>query len=356
MFLTELIQAFIGIVYKMAPWLLLGFLFAGIFAVFFTPDKVKKHLGGKGILPVLKSVILGVPLPLCSCGIVPVAAALRSSGASRGATAAFFISTPQTGVDSMIVTFSLLGWVIGLIRPLLACVTGLVGGVLIGRFVPEDDNDAHIAEELANDGSCCCCSHDSCDTHRGFLGGLKYLAWYGFVKTPKTVSSSLLLGLVIATIIQLFVPEDFGTSYIKGNTFLEFAAMIAVALPLYICSTGAIPIAATLILKGISPGAALVFMIAGPATNSAMITSMIKLLGAKATAIYLAVLTVFAILAGICINAIGYTWQTAATATHDACCVTGFQRICGVALLLLLAWGMYAKLSQKKTSSSPLIP
>lgn len=344
--MSSCIQAFIGIVCRMAPYLLLGFLFAGLFALFFTPEQVKRHLGGAGVLPVLKAVLLGVPLPLCSCGVVPVAAALRSSGAGRGATAAFFISTPQTGIDSMIVTFSLLGWLIGLLRPVLAFITGLTGGVLIGRFVPEDDGRTAPSEMAEEEGGCCCCS-GGVERQPGIWGGVKYLLWYGFVKTPKTVSSSLLLGLVIATLIQLFVPDDFGASYIKGHAALEFVAMIAVALPLYVCSTGAIPIAATLVLKGISPGAALVFLIAGPATNSAMITSMIRLLGGRATAIYLTVLTIFAVLAGLFVNAIGYSFTgSPVDAAVGMGGLTVCQRVCGTLLLLLLGWGMYRKIAR----------
>ena len=116
------------------------------------------------------------------------------------------------------------------------------------------------------------------------------MLWYGFVRTPREVASSLLLGLVIATLIQMFVPDDFGASVIRGKAWVEMVAVIAFSLPLYVCSTGAIPIAATLVLKGISPGAALVFLIAGPATNSAMVASMVRILGGRATLVYLAVL------------------------------------------------------------------
>ena len=137
--LTIFINEFLSLTARMAPWLLLGFLFAGLFALFFTPDKVRRHLGGKGLLPVLKAVLLGVPLPLCSCGVVPVAAAMRSSGASRGATAAFLISTPQTGIDSMVATFSLLGWLAGVLyrkgvlrrSRLSLCIFGVIASTVL---------------------------------------------------------------------------------------------------------------------------------------------------------------------------------------------------------------------------------
>lgn len=383
--LTKFINEFLSLTARMAPWLLLGFLFAGLFALFFTPEKVRRHLGGKGLLPVLKAVLLGVPLPLCSCGVVPLAAAMRSSGASRGATAAFFISTPQTGIDSMVATFSLLGWLAGVLRPVLAIVTGLVGGVLIGRLADRDDSQdsAGIEAEHApaehggcccsdegtvpaahrdGDGCCsdegkpagehggCCCSGGGGTARRpGLLGAVRYMLWYGFVRTPRMVASSLLLGLVIATLIQMFVPDDFGASVIRGNAWVEMVAVIAFSLPLYVCSTGAIPIAATLVLKGISPGAALVFLIAGPATNSAMVASMVRILGGRATLVYLAVLAVVTVTAGVVINALGLslgggTVLPTAAAGHDACCLTLFQRLSGAVLLVLLGWGMYRKL------------
>ena len=366
--LTNFINEFLSLTARMAPWLLLGFLFAGLFALFFTPDKVRRHLGGKGLLPVLKAVLLGVPLPLCSCGVVPVAAAMRSSGASRGATAAFLISTPQTGIDSMVATFSLLGWLAGVLRPVLAIVTGLVGGVLIGRLadrddrqevagtVPEKPHAAHgdsccSGEEKpsAEHGGCCCCSAgDGAARRPGLLGAVRYMLWYGFVRTPREVASSLLLGLVIATLIQMFVPDDFGASVIRGKAWVEMVAVIAFSLPLYVCSTGAIPIAATLVLKGISPGAALVFLIAGPATNSAMVASMVRILGGRATLVYLAVLAVVTVSAGVAINALGLSLGGASLAAvsgaAETCCLTLFERLCGAALLVLLGWGMYRKL------------
>lgn len=382
--LTKFINEFLSLTARMAPWLLLGFLFAGLFALFFTPEKVRRHLGGKGLLPVLKAVLLGVPLPLCSCGVVPLAAAMRSSGASRGATAAFFISTPQTGIDSMVATFSLLGWLAGVLRPVLAIVTGLVGGVLIGRLADRDDSQdsAGIEAEHApgehggcccsdegtapaahrdGDGCCsdegkpagehggCCCSGGGGTARRpGLLGAVRYMLWYGFVRTPKTVASSLLLGLVIATLIQMFVPDDFGASVIRGNAWVEMVAVIAFSLPLYVCSTGAIPIAATLVLKGISPGAALVFLIAGPATNSAMVASMVRILGGRATLVYLAVLAVVTVTAGVVINALGLSLGgsslAAVSGATEACCLTLFQRLSGAVLLVLLGWGMYRKL------------
>ena len=381
--LTNFINEFLSLTARMAPWLLLGFLFAGLFALFFTPDKVRRHLGGKGLLPVLKAVLLGVPLPLCSCGVVPVAAAMRSSGASRGATAAFLISTPQTGIDSMVATFSLLGWLAGVLRPVLAIVTGLVGGVLIGRLADRDDRQEvagtvpekphaahgdsccggeekpHAAhgdsccggeeKPSAEHGGCCCCSGgDGAARRPGLLGAVRYMLWYGFVRTPRMVASSLLLGLVIATLIQMFVPDDFGASVIRGKAWVEMVAVIAFSLPLYVCSTGAIPIAATLVLKGISPGAALVFLIAGPATNSAMVASMVRILGGRATLVYLAVLAVVTVSAGVAINALGLSLGGASLAAvsgaAETCCLTLFERLCGAALLVLLGWGMYRKL------------
>ena len=162
------------------------------------------------------------------------------------------------------------------------------------------------------------------------------------------VASSLLLGLVIATLIQMFVPDDFGASVIRGKAWVEMVAVIVFSLPLYVCSTGAIPIAATLVLKGISPGAALVFLIAGPATNSAMVASMVRILGGRATLVYLAVLAVVTVSAGVAINALGLSLGGASLAAvsgaAETCCLTLFERLCGAALLVLLGWGMYRKL------------
>ncbi|MDE5959958.1 MAG: permease, partial [Muribaculaceae bacterium] len=123
--ITEFLATFWAMLCEMAPYLLLGFLFAGMLHAFLPASFYNRHLGRPGFWSVAKAAMFGVPLPLCSCGVIPTAMSMRRQGASRAATVSFLISTPQTGVDSILATGSLLGWPLALIRPIAAFATAL---------------------------------------------------------------------------------------------------------------------------------------------------------------------------------------------------------------------------------------
>ncbi|MDI9400814.1 MAG: SO_0444 family Cu/Zn efflux transporter [Limisphaerales bacterium] len=326
--LKDYIHSFWFVFTTMAPWLLFGFFVAGLVGLFFTSEQIKRHLSGGGFKPILKAVSLGIPLPLCSCGTIPVAATLRKEGASKGATGAFLIATPQTGVDSMVVTFSILGWVFGVIRPFLALITGLLGGVLIQNATKNETETVTTDDPVEPvTASCCssshqetepgppaksCCSGNSEEApmsqkkeRRGFITSVQYIFSFGLGQMLGSVKGSLLLGIAIAALAQQFLPENLGADYIKGNYLYEFGAIALLSIPIYVCSTASVPIAATLMLKGISPGAALVFLVLGPAVNGATITTMFKILGGKAGVIYLAVIATCSIALGTLLNLSG---------------------------------------------------
>ena len=254
-----LLLAIWGTLCEMAPYLLLGFLVAGLLSVFISPEIVERHLGGRGMWPVVKAALLGVPLPLCSCGVIPVAASLRRHGASRGATTAFLLSTPQTGVDSIVVTYSLMGGLFALIRPVAAFITGLV----VGWFV--DVLTAHnygkpVVPPLPCTEACCA------PTARPKNNILRALH-YGFFVLPRGIGNALIVGLLVSGVIAAFVPDDFFAG-VFGTGIVGMLIMMAIGIPLYVCATGSIPVAAALMMKGVSPGAALVFLMTGPATNA----------------------------------------------------------------------------------------
>lgn len=321
--IKDYILSFWSVFTTMAPWLLFGFFVAGLVGLFFSSEQIKRHLSGAGFKPILKAVLIGIPLPLCSCGIIPVAATLRKEGASKGATSAFLIATPQTGVDSLVVTFSILGWVFGLIRPFLALITGLLGGSIIQQATRSEIEATAPNESPESSAKSCCCHKEetpvnSCcsnqsdgtlmgekKTRRGFLPAIGYIFSFGFLQMLGSVKGSLLLGIAIAALVQQFLPDNLGADYIKGNYFYEFGAIALLSIPIYVCSTASVPIAATLMLKGISPGAALVFLVLGPAVNGATVTTMFKILGAKAGIIYLAVIATGSILMGLLLNLSG---------------------------------------------------
>jgi uncharacterized membrane protein YraQ (UPF0718 family) len=264
---------------QMAPYLLFGFLAAGVLSVLVSPEWVGRHLGKPGIGPVLKASLFGVPLPLCSCSVIPVSVSIRRHGASRAATTAFLLSTPQTGVDSIAVTYALLGPIFAVVRPITALLTGLVGGGLV-RFFSESDE-----AKAANDPASATCA-EACCAENERTGILTRLFRYGFVILPRDIGLALLVGVLIAGAMAAIVPQDHLAAYIGGGV-LSILLMMAVGVPVYVCATASVPIAAGLMHMGASPGAALAFLIAGPATNAATFTTIWSVLGRRSAILYL---------------------------------------------------------------------
>ncbi len=272
----------------MAPWLLFGFLIAGFLSAFVPVETVERHLGGRGLWPVVKAALWGVPLPLCSCSVIPVAASLRHHKAGKGAITAFLLSTPQTGVDSILVTLGLLGPVFAVVRPLLAFLTGIVGGGVVEAFDQESESDASVGQGAS---SCCCCQGS------GRANRVVQALRYGFRVLPGDIAVPLLVGALVAGFLAAVVPPGFFTDRM-GSGFSARLLLMAVAIPAYVCATASVPLAAAMIAKGISPGAALVFLVTGPATNAATLGVLWRELGRRTTVIYLLVLAVSALGAG----------------------------------------------------------
>ena len=318
----------------MAPWLLFGFLAAGLLSLFFSPALVCRFLGRTaGKKAVALAVLLGVPLPLCSCGVLPLAASIKRSGASKGAMAAFLISTPQTGIDSFFATGSLLGWVFALVRPLVATLTGLAGGFAIQAIDNETlTTDAPPATETPPQTS--------------LFGKLLAALQYGYLTLLKGIAPALLIGLIISALILVFVPDSLFSSEALGNDWIAFPVMLLIGMPMYVCSTASIPVALALMAKGISPGAALIFLIVGPALNGASLTVLLQLLGKKCLAVYLFTISLAAVLAGLALNAANASWgllpnytELATNTCHGACGDDALLRpIFATILFALLAW------------------
>jgi hypothetical protein len=280
---------------QMSPYLLFGFLMAGVLSVCFSPEWIERHLGGRGFGPVLKASLLGVPLPLCSCGVIPQAASIRRHGASRAAAISFLISTPQTGVDSIAVTWGLLGPVFAVIRPVAAMLTGLLGGGLVQLFGEKEPLDAagHPVKPNACAESCCADK----EKHNVFIRALRF----GFLTLPRDLGKSLLLGVCVAGAINAIVPANAWQPYLGGG-IVSILVMIALGIPLYVCATASVAFAASLIHAGVSPGAALAFLISGPATNAATIVMTWKLLGKRTVFVYLATIALSAVFCGLAVD------------------------------------------------------
>ena len=274
---------------EMSPYLLLGFVFAGLLHLLFPKKKVRKYMGQNNFKSILNSALLGVPLPLCSCGVIPTGVSFYKHGASKSSTVSFLISTPQTGVDSIFVTYSLLGLPLAIIRPIVAFATGLFGGILTKRFDKEPPADLTSGNGLNE------------ELPSGFYPKIKEMFRYSFIEFLQDISNWLIIGLLIAALISVFVPDNFFADKIP-NSLAGMLIILVLAIPVYICATASVPVAAALLLKGLSPGAALVLLMAGPATNAATITMIGKILGKRSLITYLGAIITGAILSGLFID------------------------------------------------------
>ena len=285
-YVKQYFEALLSLTNEMAPYLLLGFIFAGILHVFFPEEKINRLLGASNFKSVFKAALIGIPLPLCSCGVIPTGVSFYKHGASKGSTVSFLISTPQTGVDSIMVTYSLIGLPFAILRVIVALITGLLGGITTNLFVKNNIEETSVkinTEEKKN---------------HGLSGSIIEIFSYAFIDFIKDIAKWLIIGLLLAALITVLVPDDFFSTYLNSNILTMFIVLLA-SVPLYVCATGSVPIAAALIMKGISPGAALVFLMAGPATNAATITVIGKVMGKESLFAYLGSIIFGALLFGI---------------------------------------------------------
>lgn len=255
----------------MSVWLLVGFLFAGLLHVVFPEHYVKRYMGGNNLRSVTNASLLGVPLPLCSCGVIPTGISFFKNGASKPASVSFLISTPQTGIDSILVTYSMLGLPFAILRPVVALATGIAGGIVEVLTGKKETPAAEPTRTTKVQKS----SRRWTEIFR-----------YGFVEFLQDIANWLIIGLLIAALIALLVPDDFFSSYIT-SPWLGMLIILAASVPMYICATSSVPIAAVLMMKGLSPGAALVFLMAGPATNAATMAVIGNVMGRKTLVTYM---------------------------------------------------------------------
>ncbi|NQY64829.1 MAG: SO_0444 family Cu/Zn efflux transporter [Alteromonadaceae bacterium] len=324
-----------------APWLMLGLFIAGLINVYLPKDFLNRHLGSEGLYTTIKAAIIGAPMPLCSCGVIPAALALRRSGASKSATTAFLVSTPETGIDSISVSYVLLGPFMAIIRPIAAITSAIVAGVLVGQDSDKppltSHIDSHSNENVNNDSECCaskkeqpvetasCCSKEkiteekesccanansvnekltngkiqkSANSSNSSIGKKLHQAIsFSCTKLLQDTAKWLMIGLFFAALVQTYVPVSFFTQW--GSGILAMVVVILISIPMYVCATASTPIAAGLLLSGVSPGAVLVFMLAGPATNIATLGVVASELGKRAIVSYLTGVIGTAILFGL---------------------------------------------------------
>ncbi len=280
-FVINIFNEAVSLWLAIAPYLLLGMFFAGLLHVFLGTDFITRHLGKGTFGSILKATVFGIPLPICSCGVIPVAASLKKEGASQSATLSFLVSTPTTGVDSILATYSLMGPLFAVFRPVAAFISGITIGVINRLFNPEEKIDKSTHHH----------------TSFSIQFRLKEIFRYGFFELAEDIGKWLIAGVVIGAILTVVIPEELLVNHFS-NPFYHFLIILLFAVPLYVCATGSIPIAAALIQKGFSPGAALIFLIAGPATNTVTLSFVRSRLGKRAFIVYLSSIVAVSFLLG----------------------------------------------------------
>jgi uncharacterized membrane protein YraQ (UPF0718 family) len=304
-FLLDILVETGKILAQSSLYLLFGFFLAGLIHVFLPEKKVTKYLGKRSFRSVFNAGLLGVPLPLCSCSVVPTAVALRKNGASRGSTMSFLISTPETGVDSIGISLALLDPLLTIFRPLAAFITAITAGLAANFLEKNSPPEALPLNNNSNthsSGACCC--HNGELQKKAKNGKLRLALRYSFGELLNDLAGWLVIGLIAAAMISILIPEDFFTGTQLGRGFWPMLLMLLVGIPLYICATASTPIAAALILKGLSPGAALVFLLAGPATNIGALLMLSKYFERKFIILYLVTISVMSLALGGLLNLI----------------------------------------------------
>ena len=312
-FITDFFIALIELSNAMAPYILFGLIFAGILHEFVPDTLVTKHLGKSNIFSVIKATLFGVPLPVCSCGVIPLATSIKKSGASKGSTLSFLISTPITGVDSILATYGIFGWIFTLYRVITSMVIAMVAGILTNLFdkeevdaksafsavkAPDSFSPVMPMQEKKEESSCCSTASSCCSSVEEKSFWLMSALSYAFVTLLGDIAKPLVWGLLIGALITVAIPESI-SEILTEYSWFSYVIVIAIAVPMYVCATASLPIAAGLMLSGVSAGAAFVFLSAGPATNTVTIGVVKKMLGTRSLSIYLGSIVVGSIVFGL---------------------------------------------------------
>ena len=325
-------------------WLVIGLFIGGIFKTLIPTEFLHRHLSKDGFAAIIKAAILGAPLPLCSCGVIPAAMGLRDAGASKSATTSFLVSTPETGVDSVFITYAMMGPFMAVVRPVVALVSAITAGSLVSIFDYEDTAESSNKKPAEIASSCCsskkeqqssceskghehkqadnpeesatCCSTEEADSCSSgefnsselslfdkVLNGVKY----AFTDLLDNIIFWLVIGILFAAVVQTFVPSDMLIKY--GTGWSGMLVMLLVGIPMYVCATASTPLAAGFLMAGISPGAVIVFLLAGPATNMATLGIINKQMGQRTMILYLTAIMSTALISGFVVNWLVSLWS-----------------------------------------------
>lgn len=291
-YLNEFLNSFLSLALEMAPYLLLGFFIAGVLHVWIPRYLYLPKIAKPNLKSVLWATLFGIPLPICSCAVIPTAIALRREGASKGASVSFLIATPATGIDSILATYSLLGLPFAILRPVAAIFTSILGGVFTNQFTDKDvekksTDEMPFKKEEKN--------------LEGFWGKILETIRFGFLEMLPNLAKWLFIGIALGALVNVFIPDDF-FSFLRPYPFLCMLLVLLFSMPMYTCAMGSIPLALSLIDKGITPGAALVLLMAGPATSVASMLVVGRAFGKKTLLAYLASIAFGALFFGFIID------------------------------------------------------
>ncbi len=365
MFLIDIAKEIAWLFLEMAPYLMIGLIFVGLLNMLVTKEMLTRHVGKKNFWSVLKASLLGVPLPLCSCGVVPTAVYMSKGGATKGSTVSFLVSTPQTGVDSILATYGMMGWVFAIFRPIAAFIMGIFSGSFIEAVTKKEKKLPTLQAQTynyspggnGNPQAADSCDDDCCEPDMSQQKSLKDKVQasgkYAFVNFLDDISVHFLIGLAISGVIAFFIPEGFFTNSAFSDGILGMLLMIVIGAPMYVCATASIPIAVTLLLKGFSPGLAFVYLAVGPATNAASFTVIMNALGKKTAFMYLGIIAVSAIAFGYLLDFIFsyFNMDPVAlvkhTTGHAMLINKEFQLVLGSIFFILLMMSLFRKIKGK---------
>ena len=347
-----------NILLELSPWLLFGCLIAGLLHIFMPAGFVRKHLGKSGLGAIIKAVAIGVPMPLCSCGVIPAAIGLKKDGASDGAAVGFLISTPQTGVDSIMVSAAFLGWPFAIFKVLSAFVSGLIGGLIINLF----DTSDHTPEVKTT--KCCCSAEKEKESEPSCCSGESkapskesgkkenwFIEMISFtIMLLRGIYTWLVIGVILAAIISTLLPEGKLADYKITAGITGMLLMLLISLPMYICATSSVPLAASLVAAGMPAGSALVLLMAGPATNIATIGAITGAFGKKVTAIYVATVAVMSVILGYLFQSVIQT--NTQNMHHGHTLPHQINLIAAIILICLLTWFALGDIKKKLNKST----
>jgi uncharacterized membrane protein YraQ (UPF0718 family) len=331
-FFIDLVSTFVLLFTESAPFLLLGMFIAGMINQWIPRTWVEKTLGGKS--SILNAALIGAPLPLCSCSVIPVAMGIRRSGASKASTASFLVATPETGVDSIGITYALMGPIMAVARPIAAIVSAIVAGLLVLWFGKQDS--APVSQSQTDTASSCC--HKASTATSSISVNIQTALVFGYGQLLRDFMLWFLIGIFFAALVNTLVPVGFLDQYAQG--ILAMLVVVIISIPMYVCATASTPLAVGLLLSGITPGAALVFMLTGPATNIATLMVIKNELGKRELGLYLLAIISSALVSGLILDLLfeQFDWQLQLSHGEHSAMVGVFYQVCALLLAGLIIY------------------